>query len=106
MTIRHHQSEHKYTSRFCMVFLSFSGAILFVSIGFYLASTNAIAIQGNSSHRSEQRIQELSKEYRQLQIEMAELSSLHRLKDREGEFQAILPEEVLYVTGSGPLALR
>jgi cell division protein FtsL len=107
MTIRHHhENRSQYTSRFCVIFFSFSLMILFASIGFYLASTNAIAIQGNNSNRSEQRIRDLSKEYRRLQMEVAELSSLRRLQDRQGEFQTISPDEILYVTGSRPLASR
>lgn len=105
MTIRHQQHSQQHTQRFCGVFFIFSLMILFTSVGFYLFSINAIALQGNNTHRSEKKIQDLTREWRRLQIEVAELSSLHRVKDQEAEFQAILSEEILYIAG-GPLALR
>lgn len=110
MTVRdsHYRSnvyQQAYTPKFCALFLSFSLFLSLVSVGFYLVSTNALMMQGNLSHRFETDIQDLSKKKRQLQIEMADLSSLYRMKSREGEFQVIAPDEIFYIE-RGSLALR
>lgn len=108
MTIRHtHTVTAKgYSPEFCAAFFSFSAIVLLFSVGFYLSSINAIAIAGNDSDRYETVIENLSKQQRRMQMETAELSSLYHLQDQGGSYQTIAPEQVLYVTIPGPLALR
>ena len=108
MTIRHAQATSKtvYSPKFCVTFFVFSAVVLLFSVGFYLSSINAIAIAGNDFDRYETLIENLSKQQRRMQMETAELSSLYHLQDQEGNYQPIVPEQVLYVTVPGPLALR
>lgn len=107
MTVRHdHGATKVYSPKFCGLFFAFSAITLLGAVGFYLSSINAIAIAGNDSNRYEKTIDDLSKQQHRMQVETAELSSLYRLQDQQGQYQPIAPEQVLYVTVSGPLALR
>lgn len=101
-----HNIAHAYSSGFCGGFLIFSFLVLLLAIGFYLASVNAVAVSGNEAHRGESEIERIAKKQRQMQIEMAELSSPHRLEEKRAEFTPIEPDQVLYIVRSGELAQR
>lgn len=107
MTVRNERRrERVFPPNVGGTFFIFSVSVLLFSVGFYLASINAIAIAGNDADTYAKTIDALSKQHRRMQVETAELSSLYRLQNQQEQYQPIPSEQVLYVTVSGPLALR
>lgn len=85
-------------------------AACFLSMAFfgsaYLYSMNRIAVQGYAIRSAEKRVAELRQENKQLQIQEAELRSLHRIEEAGQRLSMVEAKEVRYIEESNPLALR
>lgn len=63
----------------------------------YLGIINTTAVKGYEVRSVEERINELKKENKQLQIEEAELNSFYNIKDNIGNLNMVEAEEVVYI---------
>lgn len=87
-------------------FFVFAFSVLAMSLGFYIFSINSLASKGHDLRRAEDTISDLSEEYRNLQIQAAQLSALDHVEQIGGELDLKRPEDVRYVKETGPVALR
>ncbi len=82
----------------------------FLSVAFfgsaYLYSMNRLAVQGYAIRTAEKRVAELRQENKQLQIQEAELRSLHRIEEAGQRLSMVEAKDVQYIEESSPLALR
>lgn len=73
----------------------------------YLGIINVSAVKGYEIKKVEQKIEELKKENKQLQIQEAELNSFYNIKDNIGNLNMVEVEDVVYIDDSeGAVALK
>lgn len=65
--------------------------------GAYLGIINTTAVKGYEVRQVEQKIDELRKENKQLQIQEAELNSFYNIKDNIGNLNMVEVKEVVYI---------
>jgi cell division protein FtsL len=63
----------------------------------YLGVINTIAVKGYEVKKVEQKIEELRRENKQLEIEEAELNSFYNIKDSIGNLNMVEAQEVVYI---------
>ncbi|MFZ2153656.1 MAG: hypothetical protein WAV16_00280 [Candidatus Moraniibacteriota bacterium] len=63
----------------------------------YLAIINTTAVKGYEVKSVEQKIEELEKENKQLQIQEAELNSFYSIKDNIGNLNMVEVKDVVYI---------
>jgi len=79
---------------------------LFVAV-IYLAIINTSAVKGYEIKKVEQKIEELKKENKQLQIQEAELNSFYNIKDNIGNLNMVEVKDVVYIDDNeGAVALK
>ncbi|HBI17030.1 MAG TPA: hypothetical protein DDY52_02670 [Candidatus Moranbacteria bacterium] len=79
---------------------------LFVA-AIYLAIINTSAVKGYEIKKVEQKIEELKKENKQLQIQEAELNSFYNIKDNIGNLNMVEVKDVVYIDDNeGAVALK
>ncbi len=71
------QKRLSFFTRFSLSIGIFS---LFISIGFYIVSVNALATKGYEMRSIEKRIAQSSESYKQMRVEEAQLTSLYRVR--------------------------
>ncbi|KKP69060.1 MAG: hypothetical protein UR66_C0002G0117 [Candidatus Moranbacteria bacterium GW2011_GWE1_35_17] len=73
----------------------------------YLGIINASAVKGYEIKKVEQKIEELKKENKQLQIQEAELNSFYNIKDNIGNLNMVEVKDVVYIDDNeGAVALK
>ena len=73
----------------------------------YLGIINVSAVKGYEIKKVEQKIEELKKENKQLQIQEAELNSFYNIKDNIGNLNMVEVKDVVYIDDNeGAVALK
>lgn len=73
----------------------------------YLGIINVSAVKGYEIKKVEQKIDELKKENKQLQIQEAELNSFYNIKDNIGNLNMVEVKDVVYIDDNeGAVALK
>ena len=67
----------------------------------YLGVINISAVKGYEIRKVENKITELKKENKKLQIEVAELTSTYSIKDEADNLNMVEAEDVVYISESG-----
>lgn len=76
-------------------FVAILGGVL--TCGTYLGVINATAVKGYEVKAIEQKISQLKKDNKQLQIQEAELNSFYNIKDNIGNLNMVPANEIVYI---------
>ncbi len=81
--------------------------LCFLVPAIYLGIINTSAVKGYEIKKVEQKIEELKKENKQLQIQEAELNSFYNIKDNIGNLNMVEVDEVVYIDDNeGVVAIK